>query len=95
MLPPWSPNSALSSPRGTAMPLLILTLAINPAVEEMFETGYFVRSLQRYGMWSAVSASALFRTFLHVHLGVKDIVVVFPVGLIFGLFIGGGVSYGR
>ena len=66
-----------------SLPLLILTLAINPAYEELIETGYFVRSLERYGMWVAVLASALFRAFLHAHLGVNAIVVVFPIGLIF------------
>jgi membrane protease YdiL (CAAX protease family) len=67
-----------------SLPLLVLTLAINPVFEEMVETGYFVRSLERYGMWSAVLASSLFRAFLHAHLGVNAIVVVFPIGLIFG-----------
>jgi membrane protease YdiL (CAAX protease family) len=67
-----------------SLPMLILTLAINPVFEEMIETGYFVRSLERYGMWAAVLASALFRAFLHAHLGVNAIVVVFPIGLIFG-----------
>ena len=67
-----------------SLPFLILTLAINPVFEEMIETGYFVRSLQRYGMWGAVLASALFRAFLHAYLGVNAIVVVFPIGLIFG-----------
>ena len=66
-----------------SVPLLVLTLAINAVFEEMIETGYFVRSLQRYGMWGAVLASALFRAFLHVHLGVNALVVVFPIGLIF------------
>jgi membrane protease YdiL (CAAX protease family) len=67
-----------------SVPVLILTLAINPVFEEMIETAYFVRSLERYGMWVAVLTSALFRTFLHAHLGVNAIVVVFPIGLIFG-----------
>jgi hypothetical protein len=67
-----------------SLPMLILTLAINPVFEEMIETGYFVGSLERYGMWGAVLASALFRAILHAHLGVNAIVVVFPIGLIFG-----------
>ena len=67
-----------------SVPMLILTLAINPVFEEMFETGYFVRSLERYGMWVAILASAVFRAFLHAHLGVNAIAVVFPIGLIFG-----------
>jgi membrane protease YdiL (CAAX protease family) len=66
-----------------SLPMLVLTLAINPVFEEMIETGYFVQSLQRYGMWVAVLASALFRAFLHAHLGINAIVVVFPIGLIF------------
>jgi uncharacterized protein len=69
-----------------SLPVLILTLAINPVFEEMIETDYFVRSLERYGMSGAVLASALFRAFLHAHLGVNAIVVVFPIGLIFGFF---------
>ena len=48
-----------------SLPMLTLTFAINPVFEEMIETGYFVRSLERYGMWGAVLASALFRAFLH------------------------------
>ena len=67
-----------------SVPMLLLTLAINPVFEEMIETGYFVQSLQRYGMWVAVLASALFRAFLHAHLGINAIVVVLPIGLIFG-----------
>lgn len=69
-----------------SLPLLILTLAINPAYEELIETGYFIRSLEKYGMWGAVLASALFRIFLHAHLGINALVVVFPIGLIFGFF---------
>ena len=69
-----------------SLPLFALTLAINPVFEEMIETGYFVRSLERYGMWGAVLASALFRAFLHAYQGVNAIVVIFPIGLIFGFF---------
>ena len=67
-----------------SLALVLLTSAINPVFEETIETGYFVQSLQRYGMWSAVLASALFRAFLHVYQGVNAIVVVFPIGLVFG-----------
>jgi membrane protease YdiL (CAAX protease family) len=67
-----------------SMTLVILTSAINPVFEEIIETGYFIQSLQRHGMWSAVLASALFRAFLHAYQGVNAIVVIFPIGLIFG-----------
>jgi membrane protease YdiL (CAAX protease family) len=66
------------------LPLVILISAINPVIEEAIETGYFIRSLEWYGMWGAVLASALFRSFLHAYQGVNAIVVVFPLGLIFG-----------
>lgn len=67
-----------------SLPLAILTSAINPVFEETIETGYFVRSLERYGIWGAVLASALFRAFLHAYQGINAIVVIFPIGLIFG-----------
>jgi membrane protease YdiL (CAAX protease family) len=67
-----------------SLPWLIVTLAINPVFEEMIEAGYFIHTLQRYGMWVAVLASALFRAFLHAYQGINAIVVIFPIGLIFG-----------
>jgi membrane protease YdiL (CAAX protease family) len=62
--------------------LLIVTL--NPVFEEIVETGYFINALQRHGMWLAVIASAAFRAFLHLYQGVNAVVIVFPIGLIFG-----------
>ena len=80
------PGAVRSLPLVSHVPvaLVILVSAINPVFEETIETGYFVRALERYGMWGAVLASALFRAFLHAYQGVNAIVVVFPVGLIFG-----------
>ncbi len=63
---------------------LALVLVINPVFEELLETGYFVQALQRYGAWVAVGASAAFRAFLHVYQGINAIVLIFPLGLIFG-----------
>jgi membrane protease YdiL (CAAX protease family) len=67
-----------------SLPVVIFFATINAATEEILETGYFIQSLQRYGMWSAVLASALFRTFLHAFHGVTALVIIFPVGLVFG-----------
>jgi membrane protease YdiL (CAAX protease family) len=67
-----------------SLPILVLFVIINPFFEETMETGYFVQSLQRYGIWSAVLASAFFRAFLHAYQGVGALMTVFPVGLIFG-----------
>jgi uncharacterized protein len=68
------------------LPFLVLHAASNSFFEETLETGYFVQSLQRYGMWSAVLAGALFRAFLHtLYLSFYVVVVNFAIGLIFGL----------
>ncbi len=67
-----------------SLPFFLLVVLINPAFEEIIETGYFVQSLQRYGMWVAVLASALFRAFLHAYQGVSALLLVLPCGLIFG-----------
>jgi len=67
-----------------SLPILVFFLVINPIFEETIETGYFVQSLQRYGMLTAILASALFRAFLHAYQGISAAVVIFPLGLIFG-----------
>jgi len=67
-----------------SLPVLILLGLINPIWEEALETGYFVQSLQRYGMWSAVLAGAFFRAFLHAYHGIAALIIIFPIGLIFG-----------
>lgn len=40
--------------------------------------------LQRYGLWSAVLASACFRAFLHAYHGITALIIIFPLGLVFG-----------
>lgn len=67
-----------------SLPALVLLVLINPIWEEALETGYFVQSLQGYGMWSAVLASAFFRAFLHAYHGITALLIIFPIGLIFG-----------
>jgi membrane protease YdiL (CAAX protease family) len=67
-----------------SVPVYVLFVILNPFFEETIETGYLVQSLQRYGMWRAVLASAFLRTFLHAYTGFTALVFVFPIGLIFG-----------
>lgn len=67
-----------------SLPLLFLVVVINPAFEEMMEVGYFTQSLERYGMWLTVLASALFRAFLHAYQGINALLMILPIGLIFG-----------
>jgi membrane protease YdiL (CAAX protease family) len=64
---------------------VILLSVVNPIFEETIESGYFINRLERRGMWSAVLASASFRTFLHLYGGVTAIITILPLGVIFGL----------
>jgi membrane protease YdiL (CAAX protease family) len=69
-----------------SLPFLILNAASNPVFEETLEAGYFIQSLQRYGMWCAVLAGAFFRAALHtLYLSGYVVAVNFAIGLIFGL----------
>jgi len=61
-----------------------LFAVVNGIFEETVESGYFIQSLQRYGMWTAVLASAGFRAFVHAYLGVTALTIILPFGLVFG-----------
>jgi hypothetical protein len=75
-----------ASPAGElTVPFIILFSMANPFFEELMETGYFIRSLQGFGMWPAVLASAFFRAFLHAHLGIFGAMNIFVMGVLFGL----------
>lgn len=69
---------------GLTLPFIFLMALVNSIYEEVLGTGYFIYALQRFGLLPAVLASALFRTFLHSYKGIDAIVVVLPMGLIFG-----------
>jgi membrane protease YdiL (CAAX protease family) len=71
---------------GLTLPFILLMALVNPIYEEVLGTGYFIYALQRFGMFPAVLASALFRTFLHSYKGIDAIVIVLPMGLVFGFW---------
>ncbi|HZM02885.1 MAG TPA: CPBP family intramembrane glutamic endopeptidase [Candidatus Saccharimonadales bacterium] len=66
------------------LPFILLFSLVNPIYEEVLGTGYFIHSLQRCGMLPSVLASACFRAFLHSYQGLDAIVIVLPMGLVFG-----------
>jgi membrane protease YdiL (CAAX protease family) len=68
-----------------SIPVLLLFSLINGVFEEIVEVGYFVQSLQRYGVWTTVLASAFFRAFLHSYQGIPALLIILPFGLVFGL----------
>lgn len=45
------------------LPIIFIFSVVNPIFEEILEAGYVIRSLQRFGMWPAVLASAFFKSF--------------------------------
>jgi uncharacterized protein len=63
---------------------VLLISIINPIFEEVLETGYFIHSLQRFGMWPAVLASAVFRGLFHLQFGINTALSVFVMGVVFG-----------
>lgn len=67
-----------------SLPVVVIFAVINGVFEEVIDSGYIIQSLQKYGMWIAVLASACFRTFLHAYHGVTALIIIFPLGLIFG-----------
>jgi membrane protease YdiL (CAAX protease family) len=68
-----------------SLPFIILISVVNPVFEESLWGGYFVHALKRYGMWVTVLSSALLRTFCHAHLGIRALVSILPMGVIYGL----------
>jgi membrane protease YdiL (CAAX protease family) len=70
---------------GLTVPVIILLALINPFFEELLEGGYFIHSLQRYGIWIAVLASSVFRGALHLYQGFNGAAAIFAGGILFGL----------
>ena len=70
---------------GLTLPFIFLLAVINPFYEEVLEVGYFIHSLQRFGMWPAILASSIFRGLLHVYQGIDGLVAMFVMGILYGL----------
>jgi membrane protease YdiL (CAAX protease family) len=67
------------------MPVILLLAVINPFFEEVLEAGYFIHSLQRFGMWPAVIAGDAFRGLLHLYQGEDRAASIFVEGILIGL----------
>ena len=66
------------------IPFIILVSIVNPVFEEALEVGYFFHALQRHGLWLTVLASAIFRGFLHLTMGISGVVFMFAEGSLHG-----------
>ena len=78
------PEHASYAVAGVSVPIILLFSIINPVFEEVLEAGYFIRSLERFGMWPAIFASALLRSLLHWWQGINGPFSIFAMGVIFG-----------
>ena len=70
---------------GLTVPVIILLALINPFFEELLEGGYFIHTLQRYGVWLVVFASSVFRGALHLYQGFNPAAAIFTAGILYGL----------
>ena len=70
---------------GLTVPVIILLALINPFFEELLEGGYFIHTLQRYGVWLVVLASSVFRGALHLYQGFNPAAAIFTAGILYGL----------
>ena len=70
---------------GLSVPVIFLLALINPFFEELLEGGYFLHSLQKYGMWIAVIAGSVFRGVLHFYQGFNPAAAIFAGGILYGL----------
>jgi membrane protease YdiL (CAAX protease family) len=70
---------------GLMIPVIISTTIINSIFEEVMETGSFIYTFSRFGMWLAILASASLRMLYHVPwVGIDGLLGIFATGLIFG-----------
>lgn len=67
------------------LPFILAVSLINPVFEEFLGSGYVITMLSQFGMWPAVLSSALLRACLHLYQGDFQAVVIFALGVIFGL----------
>lgn len=78
-----------SSARGAGASLspavAILNVALTGFYEELFVVGYVITALKdRWGPIVALNASVIIRLLYHVHQGVPGILMIVPMGLMFG-----------
>ncbi len=65
--------------------ILLLVSIINPLFEEVFVSGYIMTALRGRGVIVALAASVLIRTSYHLYRGVPGILLIAPLGLVFGV----------
>ncbi len=68
-----------------SMQLVFLTSTVNGIFEELFVAGYIITALTATrGMWTAINVSTVVRLLYHLYQGPIGILVIVPMGLLYG-----------
>jgi len=68
-----------------SMQLVFLTSTVNGMFEELFVAGYIITALTATrGMWTAINVSTVVRLLYHLYQGPLGVVIVVPMGLLYG-----------
>ena len=68
-----------------SMQLVFLTSTVNGIFEEVFVAGYIVTALTATrGMWTAINVSTVVRLLYHLYQGPLGVVIIVPMGLLYG-----------
>ena len=68
-----------------SMQLVFLTSTVNGIFEELFVAGYIITALgATRGMWTAINVSTVVRLLYHLYQGPLGIVIIVPMGLLYG-----------
>ncbi len=65
---------------------IIAFSCVNAVFEEVFVCAYLLRSLRRWPMWDAISASALLRIGYHLYQDAVSVAIIGALGLLFAWF---------
>jgi membrane protease YdiL (CAAX protease family) len=68
-----------------SMQLVFLASTVNGIFEELFVAGYVITALREArGVWTAVNASTVLRLLYHLYQGPIGIVIIVPMGVLYG-----------
>ena len=68
-----------------SMELVFLASTVNGFFEELFVAGYIITALrQTRGMWTAINVSTVVRVLYHLYQGPMGVLIIVPMGLLYG-----------
>jgi membrane protease YdiL (CAAX protease family) len=68
-----------------SMQLVFLVSTVNGFFEELFVAGYIITALrQTRGMWTAINVSTVVRVLYHLYQGPLGVLIIVPMGLLYG-----------